>query len=339
MKVKKFILILFVLILTISVSGCKRSGLKKLFSKEEPMEIIRSDDEEKIDLTEEGDELRKTVLYFQNSKGLLVPMMRKIPWEEGIANSAINNMIDNPALQENLASTGLSPIIPAGTEIKGITIDENTGLCKIDFTGEVLNYETEKEEENLINGVVYTLTEFPAINEVQVMVDGAVVPTLKHGTEVGEPLKRENINLLGNLENAKSRIVVYFKGMENDEFEYFVPVTIPTIAPMPNVFTALEELFDGPPEDMGLDTAIPDGVNLEGVEVKEGTAYVDVYTGSIDILKEESVLTGMIKNIGITLSQFDEIEKVEILIDGKDLEKVGIDYDYDMAIPVFANEY
>src|SRR5699024_12291597 len=74
------------------------------------------------------------------------------------------------------------------------------------------------------------------------MIDGGVVPTLKHGTEVGEPLKRENINLLGNLENAKSRIVVYFKGMENNEFEYFVPVTIPTIAPIPNVFTALEEL-------------------------------------------------------------------------------------------------
>src|SRR5699024_1071369 len=103
-------------------------------------------------------------------------------------------MIDSPALRENLSPTGLSPIIPVGTEIKGITVDEDTGLCKIDFTGEVLNYETEKEEENLINGVVYTLTEFPAINEVQVMIDGEVVPALKHGTEVGGPLRRDNIN-------------------------------------------------------------------------------------------------------------------------------------------------
>src|SRR5699024_727497 len=156
-----------------------------------------------------------------NSKGLLVPMMRKIPWEEGIANSAINNMIDNPALQENLASTGLSPIIPAGTEIKGITIDEDTGLCKIDFTEEVLNYETEKEEENLINRIVDTITELPAINEDQVNNDGGIVPTIKYGTELGKPLKRENIYQLGNLENAKSRIVVYFKVMENNEFKNF----------------------------------------------------------------------------------------------------------------------
>ncbi len=338
MKIKRVILVLFIFILSISMIGCKRSGLKRLFSKEEPMEIIRSD-EEKIDITEEGDELRKTVLYFQNNKGLLVPMMRKIPWEEGIAKSAINNMIDNPALRENLSSTGLSPTIPAGTEIKGITIDEDTGLCKIDFTGEVLNYETEKEEENLIKGVVYTLTEFPAINEVQIMVDGEVVSALKHGVEIGEPLRRENINLIGNVDNARSKIVVYFKGMESDEFEYFVPITIPTLAPMPNVVTALEELFDGPPEDVGLYTAIPDEVNLEGVEVKEGTAYVDLYTGSIDVLKEKYVLDGMIKNIGITLSQFEEIERVELLIDGQDLEKAGIEYDYDMAIPVFANEY
>lgn len=337
MKIRKGILALFILLLIIGIIGCKRSGFKNLFSKEEPMEIIRSDD--KVDITEENDELRKTVLYFQNSKGLLVPMMRKIPWEEGIAKSAISNMIDSPALRENLSPTGLSPIIPVGTEIKGITVDEDTGLCKIDFTGEVLNYETEKEEENLINGVVYTLTEFPAINEVQVMIDGEVVPALKHGTEVGGPLRRDNINLLGDLENARSKVVVYFKGAENEDFEYFVPVTIPTLAPMPNVFTALEELFDGPPEDLGLDTAIPDEVNLEGVEVKEGTAYVDIFTGSIDILKEKYVLDDMIKNIGITLNQFDEIERVELLIDGEDLEKAGIEYDYDIAIPVFANEY
>lgn len=338
MKIKKGILALFIFLLIIGIVGCKKSGFKKLFSKEEPIEIIRSDDE-KVDITEENDELRKTVLYFQNSKGLLVPIMKKIPWEEGIAKSALSNMIDSPTLRDNLSSTGLLPVIPVGTEIKGITVDESTGLCKIDFTGEVLNYETEKEEENLINGVVYTLTEFPAINEVQIMIDGEVVPALKYGTEIGEPLRRENINLLGDLQNARSKVVVYYKGIENDEYEYYVPVTVPTLAPVPNVFTALEELFDGPPEDLGLDTGIPDEVNLEGVEIKEGTAYVDIFTGAIDILKEKHVLDEMIKNIGITLSQFDEIERVELLIDGEDLEKMGIEYDYDMAIPVFANEY
>lgn len=320
------------------MSGCKSLGFKKLFSEEEPMEIIRSD-EEKFDITEEEDELRETVLYFQNSKGLLVPVMRKIPWEEGIAKSAINNMIDSPTLRENLAPTGLIPIIPAGTEIKGMNVDENTGICKVDFTKEVLNYETEKEEENLIKGIVYTLTEFPAIKEVQMLVDGEAMSTLKYGTDIGVPLIRDDINLLKNVENARSKVIVYFKGTENNEFEYFVPITVPTLAPMTNVFTALEELFYGPPEDMGLCTTIPDGISLQGVEVKEGIAYVDLYTNSIDILNEKTVLDGMVKCIGITLSQFDEIEKVELLVGGKTLEKVGIQHNYNMDTPVFANEY
>ena len=39
----------------------------------------------------------------------------------------------------------------------------------------------------------------------------------------------------------------------------------------------------------------------------------------------------MVKNIGFTLSEFEEIEKVEFLIDGKTLEEAGLD--------VYINEY
>ena len=46
----------------------------------------------------------------------------------------------------------------------------------------------------------------------------------------------------------------------------------------------------------------------------------------------------MLKNIGLTLSEFDEIEKVELLVDGKGLEDLGMDIHTDMVIPAFANE-
>ena len=93
-----------------------------------------------------------------------------------------------------------------------MAIDEETGICKVDFSKEVLNYETEKDEENLIKGVVYTLTEFPTINEVQFLVEGEVLPTFTHGTDTSNPLKRENINLAGNLNERRSKVVVYYKG-------------------------------------------------------------------------------------------------------------------------------
>ena len=47
----------------------------------------------------------------------------------------------------------------------------------------------------------------------------------------------------------------------------------------------------------------------------------------------------MVRNIGLTLSEFDEVEKVELLIDGKNLEDMGMNFQVDMTIPAFANEY
>jgi germination protein M len=335
---KKIILIGLIIILGLTAFGCRgKVGFKKLFSKEDDLEIIRSDEHE-IEITEE-DGMRKTVLYFQNKEGFLVPLMRKIPWEEGIAKVTLKNMVDNPELRETLQHTGLLPVIPAGTEIKGMSINEETGLCKVDFSKDVLDYDSEKEEENFIKGVVYTLTEFPAVKEVQVLVDGNVVPALKYGSTIDKPLTRENINLIGNLEEGRSKVLVYYKGNEESDFEYFVPVTIPTLAPMANVYTALDLLFNGPPTESGLSSDIPTGVTLHGVEIKDGTAFVDVSFIQDVAMEEEATFNGMIKNIGLTLSQFEEVESVELLIDGKALEETGLDFYINATIPAFANEY
>ncbi len=308
---------------------------KNLVSKDitqisQEMEIVSSGDTDEIqpEIVEE-DGMRKTVMYFEDDDGYLVPVMRRIPWEEGIAKVAINNMVDSPELREALSSTGLSPIIPAGTKINGITIDES-GICKVDFSAEIQNKESKEDEENLIKGVVYTLTEFPSVKSVKILVDGSEMDTLKNGTSIAGTLTRENINLLGKIEDGRSKVLVYFKGSADDNFEYFVPVTIPTMAPLANVYTALDILFEGPPADSGLASDIPGDVDFQGVEIKEGIAYVDINLGAESLITKETTINDVIKNIGLTLGQFEEINSVEVLVDGEIINS---------AIPVFANEY
>lgn len=306
---------------------------RKLITKDisevpEELEFISSD-ETILDIVED-DGMRKTVLYFQDEDGYLVPVMRRIPWEEGIAKLTLKNMTDSAELREALDSTGLLPIIPSGTAINGMTIDPVTGLCKVDFTAEIQNKENQKDEENLIKGVVYTLTEFPAVKEVQILVDGKEVNVLKHGTEIDGTLSRENINLLGKSDDGRSKVVVYFKGSNESEFEYFVPVTIPTLAPVSNVYTALDILFEGPPADSELISDIPSDVSFQGVEIKDGIAYVDINLGAESLLTKETTIDNVIKNIGLTLSEFEDINSVEVLVDGEIINS---------AIPVFANEY
>lgn len=324
---KRFLIIGLIVILGITLVKLGTNLVEdKVASIDDEIQIISSDEYDFEIVEEEG--MRRTVFYFKDSDGYLVPVMKRIPWEDGIARTTINNMIDTSELRESLSNTGLQPLIPMGTEILGLSISD-TGLCKIDFSSEIRNVASQKDEENLIKGIVYTLTEFPAINEVQLMVDGQIRSVLHDSVAINKPIARENINLLGSEDEGSSKVVVYYKGGEENN-DYFIPVTIPTMAPMANVYTALDLLFDGPPADTSLKSEIPNGVKLQAVEIKEGTAFVDINVDNIQGLADDVVLDDIIKNIGLTLSQFGEIDSVELLVDGTIVNT---------SIPVFANEY
>lgn len=161
------------------------------------------------------------------------------------------------------------------------------------------------------------------------MVEGKIIPVLRNSVAIDSPLERANINLIGREDEGSSKVMVYYKGGE-DHNEYFIPLTIPTMAPIANVHTALELLFQGPPVETGLKTDIPSGISLQGVEIKDGTAFVDINTEGITGLENSGVLDDLMKNVGLTLSQFEEIDSVELLLDGTAVNS---------SIPVFANEY
>ncbi len=335
---KKLLILVIVLALGLSLFGCKAiDTMKDLITKEEPdIEIIRSDEDANI---MDDSDLRSTVLYYQNENGYLVPVKRKIPWEEGIAKAALKNMMDSPTIREDIGGIGLKPIIPAGTEIIGMSINQDTGLCKVDFNSQIMNCQSKKDEENMIKGVVYTLTEFLNVKEVQFMVDGKIVSELRHGTKVQKPLARTDINPAENLSAGASKVIVYYKGTSNGDYEYYVPVTVPTSAPSANVQTSLETLFKGAPELSGLYTDIPEGIDFQGVEVYNGVAYVDIISYDFNLLSDQKVFNNMTKNIGLTLKEFPEIEYVEILFDGKTIEEAGLELEIQESVPAFANEY
>ncbi|KNF07232.1 spore germination protein GerM [Gottschalkia purinilytica] len=340
MKHKKIIGIILTILLSLLLYGCNKIDQIRgiIFEEKGDIEIIRNDEEE-INASIETN-LRDTTLYYQNENGYLVPIKRQIPWEEGIAKAALKNMTDTVAVREDINPIGLKPIIPTGTEIRGMTVDNETGICKIDFSKEIENYEGKKQEENMIKGIVYTLTEFPNIKEVQIIIDGKAVTTMKHGTNIEKPLKREDINLIEVSGNTDSKMVVYYKGTGSGEYEYYVPVTIPVSSHKNNILTALGYLFKGAPELSGLYTDIPDGVKLQQAQVSDGTIYVDVKLDNENSIKDQVAFDKMSKNISLTLSQFENVKNIEVLVDGKTLQEAGLPLEgQGTAIPVFANEY
>lgn len=343
MLFKKLLLTVFILLLVFSLTACKTLVEKETEEgemKQEELEIPDQQQPEEPASSAGETRMRQTVFYYVNSDGYLVPIMKEIKWVEGIGKAAVRGLIDTDELRDELQAKGLKPSLPAGTQILGMTIRD--GLAKVDFNENFLNFEDAQAEKNGVNAVVYTLTEFQTVDRVQIMVNGKILETLNHGTYVGEPLTRKEINLEDGAKGdvaGYSHITLYFASSGADgSFQYFVPVTR-CVKPDGNLMkTALEELIKGPCKGKNLYSSIPSDTKLLGIETKEDMAIVNLSKEVMNYGGGITNETTLVKSILLTLTQFPGINSVKITIEGKSgLLPEGTILEQPIIKPVFVN--
>ncbi|MCG0278405.1 MAG: GerMN domain-containing protein [Thermanaeromonas sp.] len=141
---------------------------------------------EKPQLTE-TQETTKVILYFSDPTGQkLVAEERAIPKVEGIARAAMEELIKGPA-----PGSQLLPTIPKGTVLKDINIRPD-GLARVDFSKELItNHSGGSLGESLtVYSIVNTLTQFPTVKQVQILVEGKVVDTIAGHVDVSSAMTR-----------------------------------------------------------------------------------------------------------------------------------------------------
>ena len=117
------------------------------------------------------------------------------------------------------------PIIPSNTKLKSIKIDKNN--VYLDFSKELLDVSIYHEEE-MIESIVYTLSEINGIDNIYISVEGKELKELPVShKELDYPLTRNyGINKqydLNNFDNIDKTIIYFLK--QNDDKEYIVPIT------------------------------------------------------------------------------------------------------------------
>lgn len=338
MKSNKLIAIILLLCIMVSVVGCGNpiAKVKSLFedNNEAVSNVIESPDEIQTD-----EQVRDTVLYYKDDKGFLIPVMRKIPWTEGIAKATLKALIDNPANRKDIETIGLFPVIPTNTQILGMNIKE--GICKVDFNSDFLGSCSRAEEEDLVKSVTYTLTEFPTIDCVQFMVNGKEVSTLEYGTDISNNMTRNNINYVSE-GPSEDKVVVYYEGTTNGLESYFIPVTKAVAkADVTGVgmLDALDALVEGPPEGSGLYSKIPKGTKVINVDMNDDVACVNLSEQMLEIEDNKDVAESVSKSFALTLKEkYKNIASVKLFVNGKELKVKDQDTE-PVAVPTFANEY
>ncbi|MGB9885674.1 MAG: GerMN domain-containing protein [Moorellales bacterium] len=132
-------------------------------------------------------ETTTVTLYFADPTGqYLVPVTRQIPKVEGIARATLQELILGPDAQSDLL-----PTVPAGTVLRDINIKPD-GLAIVDFSKElVANHQGGTVGEMLtVYSIVNTLTQFPTVKKVQILVEGQYQQTLAGHLDIREALAR-----------------------------------------------------------------------------------------------------------------------------------------------------
>lgn len=135
---------------------------------------------------------RRTVLYYTAEDGFVVPVMKRIPWEEGIGKAALGYLVDTEANRAAAEQMGLEAPVPEGASFTLRIGDE--GNAVVDISG-LQELPDAAAEQAMVTGIVNTLTEFDSIHTVQVTLDGAKVAALPHGTDISEAFSTLPLNV------------------------------------------------------------------------------------------------------------------------------------------------
>lgn len=159
---------------------------------EDPSEVEEPKQEEDDPIAEEENTTIK--LYYVNndyvnagdeSLDKVIPVEKEVVLEGKKVEELIIEELQKSPKDEKL-STSLEKLNITSVEIKGDT-------AFVNFSSENL-YGSSLEETLVLHQIVFSLTELPDVEQVQILVDGEKQETLMGHMEITNPLKRSDIS-------------------------------------------------------------------------------------------------------------------------------------------------
>jgi spore germination protein GerM len=119
------------------------------------------------------------------------PVTRLIEPTTGVARAAIEALVAGSTVEEESGTPAIFGGLPDGTELLGLTIAD--GVARVDFSSEIEDIGGTFGEMSVLAQVVFTLTQFPTVDEVVLLIDGVEVEFFgSHGMEVTPSLTRDS---------------------------------------------------------------------------------------------------------------------------------------------------
>lgn len=121
----------------------------------------------------------------------LVPVYREIPRTQAVATAAVRELIEGPTADEMASVPALHSAVPADTMLLGISIEN--GLATVDLSREFEAGGGTFSMAARLAQMVFTVTQFPTVQEVEFHLDGEPVTIFSsEGIVMDHPVGRDD---------------------------------------------------------------------------------------------------------------------------------------------------
>lgn len=222
---------------------------------------------------------------------------------------AINILIDN----NNKTLKKFKTVIPKNTKIKSLSIKNN--IVTVNFSKEILNT---KEEEKMIEAIVYTLTEFKDIKGVKILVENR-----KFNNKYNKILTRDiGINKEVNINSLKdlTYTTVYYLN-NNDEITYYTPVTKVTNDKREKIAVIIDELKSSLVYQSNLSSFLNSNTELEKYKIEEKVMHLTFNEKIFDDFNNKNILEEVKYTIGKSVQDNYDVEKIVFYVGKEEIAK------------------
>ena len=221
--------------------------------------------------------------------------------------------------KSNIIPNGFRSIIPPGTSILDLNLEDKT--LTINFTKELLDV-NEKDENKMIESIIYTLTSIDGIDNVIIKVEGEILNNLPSGTKLPALLNRNfGINKSYDLVSTKDidYYTMYYVNNYND-YEYYVPVTKYLNTTDDKIKVIIDSLTTSYIYEKNLMSFLNTNLKLNDYNEEEKVFFLDFNSNLYD--KNNKVLEEVIYSISYSVFDNYDVNSIVFSVDGKDIRTV-----------------
>ena len=228
--------------------------------------------------------------------------------------------------KNNIIPNGFRSIIPPDVTIKDINLQEN--ILTINFSKELLEV-NDKDEDKMIESIIYTLTSIDGIDKVIIKVEGEVLNKLPNSkTNIPTVLdKSYGINKSYDLSNLNDILsyTTYYTSTYNDT-KYYVPVTKYINSKDSDVVKIIiKELGSSPIYQTNLMSYLNANTELNDYELDNNKLKLNFNELLLNDLDKKNILEEVIYTISLSMNNvYDNLESVSFLVNNEEIYTINI---------------